>query len=105
MYKLPKYKIITVGNVYETALDDLYEEQKTKCAELGIDTSFEGKKVKIHIFDTPFGDECITEMNIYDAIEGLAIKDGVDLVQYENGNYGFVSYYNMKKDAFEILNN
>ena len=59
---------------------------------------------KIHFFDSPFTVECYRMETIYDAIQMLSIKDGVDLVEYDNGNIGFVSYYNDKRDAFEIMN-
>lgn len=36
-------------------------------------------------------------------IEGLAIKDGVDLVRFENGNLGLVAYYNRHKSYLEII--
>jgi len=38
-----------------------------------------------------------------DAIQHLAIKDGYDLIQFENGNYGYVAYYNGIENGFEIL--
>lgn len=64
----------------------------------------DGIVYKIHFFDSPFHNEGYRMETIYDAIQMLAIKDGVDLVEYENGNIGFVSYYNDKRDAFEIMN-
>ena len=52
-----------------------------------------------------FGDWRETTENgeIYDSIEALAIKEGVDVVKFENGHLGIVAYYNDKKDFFEIL--
>ena len=98
---LPTYTIITKGRVHKTDSDTLYEEQKAKCEEVGIDLGFFGKERLIHYFDSPF---MVTEWDpIYDAIQILAIKDGVDLVQFSNGNYGFVAYYSGIKNGFEIL--
>ena len=42
-------------------------------------------------------------MDIDNAIEHLASKDGVDMVQFSNGNYGFVAYYNGKVNGFEVI--
>lgn len=38
-----------------------------------------------------------------DMIDRLPIKDGVDLVQYDNGNLGLVAYYNSRTSYLEIL--
>lgn len=54
-------------------------------------------------FDSVFFDEQITEFCIDEAIEALAIKDGVDIVRFDNGNIGFIAYYNGHKNGFEIL--
>ena len=41
---------------------------------------------------------------IDDAIQGLALKDGCDLVEFENGNLGFVGYYHgFDENWFEIV--
>ena len=98
------YKIITANNVY--TVDDslkLWEEQEAKCKELGIDTDTMAREVVCHFFDSPFFDEDIGFWTVYDAIQCLAIKDGVDLVQYDNGRYGFVAYYNGNVNGFEIV--
>lgn len=33
----------------------------------------------------------------------LAVKDGIDLIQFDNGNIGFVAYYNGHKSFIEII--
>ena len=103
----PKYEIITDRRVYDehycndsecdTWADELVKEQDAKLADLGIKNDAH-KFYPIHFFD----DDSMVNDTIYDAIQCLAIKDGVDLVKYNNGNYGFVSYYNGLKDGFEI---
>lgn len=103
------YKIITNNKVFDEHTEEenwqekLYAEQEAKCLELGIDMNYLAKNVNIHFFDSPFFDEYTTKMNVYEAIECLAIKDGADLVQYDNENYGFVAYYNGNKNGFEII--
>lgn len=105
-----KYTILTKRRVYDSyyLLDEnwsekLWEEQEKKCEELGIDTSSLADEVKCHFFDSVFFDEHTGFYNVYDAIQCLAIKDGVNLVQYENGNYGFVAYYSGEENGFEIM--
>lgn len=59
-----------------------------------------------HYFDSAFRDESYTvdcTEYINDYIDGLAIKDGVNLVKYENGNVGFSAIYNGQKNGFEII--
>lgn len=41
--------------------------------------------------------------DIDDAINCLAVKDGVDLVKFDNGNLGYVGYYNGRRDIVEIV--
>ena len=62
--------------------------------------------VVYHFFDSAFRNEMYTVGNtveINDYIEMLAIKDGVNLVKYENGNTGFVGIYNGHENGFEII--
>lgn len=56
-----------------------------------------------HFFDSVFFDEQTTEFCVDEAIEALAIKDGVDIVRFNNGNVGFIAYYNGHENGFEIL--
>ena len=58
---------------------------------------------RCHFFDSVFFDEQTMEFCIDEAIEALAIKDGVDIVRFGNGNIGFIAYYNDNINGFEIL--
>lgn len=105
--RTPKFTIITKKGVYdynaefdENWSEDLLCLQDEKLAELGI-SLFTTKT--IHFFDSPFCDEETMEIDPYSAIDFLAIKDGADLVRYENGNVGFVAYYNGNVNGFEII--
>jgi len=40
---------------------------------------------------------------IDDYIQCLAIKDGVNLVQFKSGYYGFMAYYGGHENGFEIM--
>lgn len=87
---------------YEREVELRYEEQQEKLEILGFKYE-RGVDYVCHFFDSVYFDEetCVT--SIPEAIECLAIKDGVDLVQFSNGNYGFVAYYNGYKNGFEII--
>ena len=103
MNNIPKYDLITFGGVYrETDSETLYDEQTEWLRKLGYEKEWK-TEVSYHHFNSVFSDDYVTIDTIYDAIDALAIKDGVDLVRFENGNEGFVAYYNGYKDAFEIL--
>lgn len=41
--------------------------------------------------------------SLYDMVELLAIKDGVDMVRFDNGNLGLVAYYNGRESYLEII--
>lgn len=47
--------------------------------------------------------EYVSKEDIEGEIQCLAIKDGVDLVRFSNGNLGFVAYYNGHENGFEII--
>lgn len=102
---VPAYKVVTKNNVYsiedsDIAREKLVEEQDLFLKENGYELD---KSYMIHFFDSFYFDEHIYNMDIYEAIQCLAIKDGVDFVKYENGNYGYVAYYNGHENGFEIL--
>jgi hypothetical protein len=65
------------------------------------------KNVIIHFLeDTHFCDdkyEYVSKEDIDEYIQYLAIKDGVNLVRFSNGNLGFVAYYNGHENGFEII--
>jgi hypothetical protein len=83
------------SQLQESALTNLWGEQSSL---------IKGEYFAIHFLeDKHFLDESYTtSFNIDDTIQCLAIKDGVDLVQFENGNMGFVAYYNGHKNGFEF---
>lgn len=93
------YIIITRNRVYENEPEDIVREQEEKRNILGLSN---GSYI-CHFFNSVWFDESYREMDIDDAIENLAIKDGVDMVQFSNGNYGFVAYYNGKVNGFEVI--
>ena len=93
------YTIITRNRVYESEPEDIVREQEEKRNILGLNN---GSYI-CHFFDSAWFDEETIEMDIDDAIQCLAIKDGVDMVQFINGNYGFVAYYSGETNGFEVI--
>ena len=120
-FNMPPYTVITQKKVWdrvhgmemiddelyeeqqEKFYEELYEEQQEKLKELGFIYHDWSHDYKVHFFDSIFRDECTIYETLSNAIELLAVKDGVDLVRFENGNYGFVAYYNNHENGFEIL--
>ena len=93
------YTIITHNRVYESEPEDIVREQEEKRNILGLNN----KNYICHFFDSAWFDEETIEMDIDDAIQCLAIKDGVDMVQFSNRNYGFVAYYSGDTNGFEVI--
>ena len=93
------YTIITKNRVYESEPEDIVNEQREKEKVLGLD----GDSYICHFFVSCFFNENTVVESIEDAVQSLAIKDGVDLVQFSNGNYGYVAYYNGCANGFEII--
>lgn len=82
-------------------LNEKYEEQCKVLESRGY--SYDYKFYAIHFFDSPYTSDTTVISEIGDAIQSLAIKDGADLVEYENGNIGFVASYNGVLNGFEIV--
>lgn len=108
--KLPNFKVLTRKSV----LDIPYEsdaQHTNDCEKLVVEQNeilkkkgFEhGKYYDVHFYDSHYTSDVTIDMEIEDAIQCLAIKDGVDLVEFENGKIGYVAYYNGNKNGFEIL--
>lgn len=93
------YVIITRNRVYESEPEDILKEQLEKRKILGLEKG----NFFCHFFDSPWFDALIMELEIDDAIQHLAIKDGVDMVQFSNGNYGFIAYYSGEVNGFEVI--
>ena len=104
------YEILTSKSVLDIPYENdaqhteecetLVKEQDTILKANGFDLF---KRYTIHLFDSHFFDETFINEEINEAVQYLSIKDGVDLVQFENGNYGFIAYYNGYENGFEIL--
>lgn len=108
--KLPNFKILTSKSTLDIPYENeeqnekelvaLWNKQDSILVEKGFDLE---KRYNIHFFDSKFMNENTMEIEIHEGLEYLAIKDGADLVQYENGNYGFVAYDTGVENGFEII--
>lgn len=103
------YKILTKKSVLEiqndiSELDNIAQEKALTNLWNEQTELITGEYFAIHfIEDKHFIDERYeTSNDITETIQSLAIKDGVDLVEFDNGNMGFVAYYNGHKNAFEF---
>ena len=56
-----------------------------------------------HFFNSKFSNGRTAYYTIDDAIQCLAIKEGFDMVQFSNGNLGFVAFYDGTPNGFEII--
>jgi len=85
----------------ETYAERLVEEQDAKLNELGYTN--DGSQSYL----MKFNNKHYRIDTIYDAIQRLALKSGADLVQFSNGNVGYIGYYNNvtfdKNNYFEII--
>ncbi len=92
---IPQFTIICDATNFDTL--------EAKCKELKIDTNPWASESVVHMFNTDFRNENTLLMTIHDAMDSLAVKGDAYLVQFETGNYGFVSYYGDFRDGFEII--
>lgn len=100
-----KWTVTTRTSVLETSDDDrseLYAEQNAI-----IENAYKGK-VLVHFFeDDHYLNEGVQSLNVSEilteATDYLAIKDGYDVVKFDNGNLGVVAYYNGNQNGFEII--
>ena len=99
MNAIDNYEIITLHKVHDNS-ETLFEEQTEILKYYGLDWDSE---VEVHFFESEWSKDEVTWDRITDAIDALAIKDGVDMVRFEKGTLGFVAYYNGFKDAFEFV--
>lgn len=106
----PKYKIITNKSVLDIPYENA-EQNERDCEALVKEqdeilkaNGFEFfKRYKMRMLNDRYEKDIFINEEINEAVQYLSIKDGYDLVQFENGNYGFVAYYNGTENGFEIL--
>lgn len=94
---LTKSSVLDIDTCNETALANLYEEQSSLIPD--------GFYI-IHVLeDEHFCSEryFVTTSPIDISGETLAVKEGCDVVRWENGLPGFVGYYNLLETGIEVL--
>lgn len=80
--------------------EKIIAEQEEKRKVFGL---VDDEQYLCHFFESKFSNGRIAYYTIDDAIQYLAIKDGFDIVQFSNGNLGFVAYYDGVPNGFEII--
>lgn len=98
LYDIPEEK-------EEEMVETLWEEQNKLFHEL---VASKGNVYEVRLHPSHFGNgmtwyRADDPDKVLNDIQLLAIKDGVDLVKYPSGNYGFVAYYNGYKSGFEVI--
>lgn len=101
--RIPSYTVLTRESTLVCEdKEELAEEQDRLFMSLFPDGH---EKVVYHTFSGNLYEDEEDEGDVDDydfQIQGLALRDGVDLVVFSTGNVGFVSYDGRDKDAFEI---
>lgn len=92
----PKYIIITNNKAMENTPEDVVNEQYEKREVFGLN----GSDYICHYFSN---DIYRVVPDIDEAIQYLNIKEGYDMVQFDNGNIGFVAYYDGAANGFEVI--
>lgn len=80
----------------ENTPEDVINEQYEKREVFGLN----GSDYICHYFSS---DIYRSVPDIDEAIQYLNIKEGYDMVQFENGNIGFVAYYDGVENGFEVI--
>lgn len=99
---LTKESVLDLDTLNTEATMALINEQNALLADAGMEDTTRQCYI-IRFFESAFRNERIDSLTIEDAVQCLAIKEGYDLVTFEDGHIGFVAYYNDHKDGFEIL--
>lgn len=97
-----KYTVIgkDFRTVSEADTEEYYQQQTDDFYGIFPD----GNNMIFHVFNRYDNSYVIDSTdNVFDIINTLAIKEGCNMVQYENGNYGFIGYYNGHEDYIEIM--
>ena len=102
MTKIPKYVILNSKDVR----DILYYNTEQYQKELDLHWQEQQKLVKQYIGEKDvyighfFKNETVIKDELQILLQYLALKEGANFVQFKNGKYGFVGYYNTKETAF-----
>ena len=97
------YKILTNTDCYnEDAERHFNEIDEAYTKVMGCSLSSQ-TDVCAHFFGSRWFNDGVHVADITSLIQYLAIKDGVEFVQFENGNFGFVALYSGEENGFEII--
>ena len=101
---IPTYRVLTTRSTRECEsekdLISIIDEQEDILQTRGIDCY---TLYLLHRFESPFTDDMTEGEYISTYTEATAQKEGLDLVEFENGNIGYIGYNGTELDGFEIL--
>ena len=94
-YDASGYESGSMESFYESQMNDYYNQY------------FIGMRVIFRFWDSSFDNTTDYSVgyseDVNECLDSLAIKDGVNFVRYENGNHGFIGYYNSHENGIEIM--
>lgn len=103
------YKILTSRSVLEIPYENEEQHEREAIALVEeqnriVEEICPSEYYKVHFIEDPYycDDSVIYVTHLDDAIQYLAIKDGVNLVRFDNGKLGYVAYYNSRENCFEF---
>ena len=106
------YEVVTQRKLYDycdilESEEEKFRKELVKEQSEFLEKEITTKNVILHFLeDTAYLNESyeyVAKEDIEGEIQCLAIKDGVNLVRFSNGNLGFVAYYNGHENGFEII--
>lgn len=109
-----KYEILTSEDITEVSCEDFatmdeYQNHLEELTEEGYEIlekfGYEFNDSDVYVVHFLDGNErtALQEMTLCDAVGSLAVKEGYNLVKYENGNVGYIAIYGSNENGFEII--
>lgn len=103
------YEILTTRSILDIPYEN-DEQHEKDCAALVkeqneiVSELCPSEYYKVHFIEDPYycDDYVMYTTDLDEAIQYLAIKDGVDLVRFDNGKLGYVAYYTSHENCFEF---
>lgn len=98
-----KYTVLTSRSILDIPYDNVEQLQAllNEQDEL-VNKLCPSEYYKATFFESYFCNEYVRKGTLSYLIQCLAIKDGIDLVWFENGKIGYVAYYNGHENGFEF---
>lgn len=105
---MEKYELIT-KSIYDYEELPEWEENEKRLATFCSALSAMGIDSKKDLFCSLCGDwrkiDKVSFYGVNEALDAMAIKDGVDFIRFEDGHLGMVGYYSGLRDIVKIYRN